>query len=354
MLRALIVGNKWERLAIKEGVKLKNRDIEVVAEAETVAEAYDKAFLENVDAVVSEYELLDGDAPTLLRKIRATTDEIRVIILISREKFIEVGTEIKATEAEYILKPLQNDEFEHIAALLAKYNNAKETNEYLSFILTERKFEDEALRNLIRNNTDYFEGVFRRIQEAERNTVLVKFACLKLINIAYEYFERLGFKRIKSQKNNASKKILALKNISEIIEYTKLQYMNIMQFEGKKSAGLYASVTERIKEYIEENYRSSELCLSKIAALFHFSPNYINDIFKTNSGISIPKYILEVRMNQARELLTTTQMSVKDVALSVGYDKTNYFPRIFKNKFSYSPMEYRSKFGKKENLPQNK
>lgn len=350
MLRVLIAGSTEDCLAISQNLKWDKLDCEVVGQTQNGEETINKALLMNVDAIIADYDLHGCDGLTLLRKIREHTEETQVILCIGREKFIQVGTELKNSGAEYILKPIASGELEHIATLLKKYKDGKRTTEYLSFVLTEKKFEDEVLRNLIKSNTEYFDGVFKNITAAERDTIVVKFACVKMINIAYEYFERLGFKRVKVQKNTASKRILELKNITEIIEYTRSQYMNIMQFDGKKNASFYISIVEKIKEYIDENYQSSELCMSKISALFHFSPNYINDIFKTQAGLSIPKYILEVRMNKARELLITTEMSVKNVALSVGYDKTNYFPRIFKNRFNASPMEYRHKFGKQRQI----
>ena len=345
MLRVMIAGGFKECRVIENNINRTQPDCEIVAKA-IDGNAFETAVGQNVDVVIADYEMKDMDGLTLCKKIKEHSEEIQVILCVDRDRFIEVGKELKVSGAEYVLKPIAAAELTHISNLLSKYREDKHTTEYLSFVLTEKRFEDEVLRNLIKSNTEYFDGVFKNISRADRDMIVAKFACIKMINIAYEYFDRLGFKRVKIQKSNASKRILELKNICEIIEYTKAQYMNIMQFDGKKNAGFYISIVDRIKEHINENYSNPELCMSKIAALFHFSPNYINDIFKTQAGISIPKFILEVRMNKAKELLVETELSIKEVALSVGYDKTNYFPRIFKNTFNASPLEYRHKFGK--------
>ncbi len=346
MLKVLIAGSAENCLTLYKNIKWDKLDCEVVGQTQSGKNAYEKAFAQNVDAVIADFWLDDCDGLTFLDNIRERTEEIKVILCIGQEELTHDEDLLKSSKIEYVLKPFEKDEFEHISMLLEKYKYDKQITEYLSFILTDKKFEDEVLRNLIKNNTDYFDGVFKNISAADKETVIVKFACLKMINIAYEYFDGLGFKGIKVQKTNASKSLMELKNVGEIIEYTKSQYMNIMQFDNNKNTDFYISIAKKIKEYIGLNYKNPELCVSGISALFHFSPNYLNDIFKNQAEMSIPKYIINVRMNKARTLLITTKMSIKDIAFAVGYEKANYFPRIFKKQFNVSPLEYRKKFGK--------
>jgi len=66
---------------------------------------------------------------------------------------------------------------------------------------------------------------------------------------------------------------------------------------------------------------------------------HISRIFKDRVGISIPDYINEVRVKHTKFLLESTDLSIREVAKSVGYDDPFYFPRIFKGRDAVPPIQ---------------
>ena len=77
--------------------------------------------------------------------------------------------------------------------------------------------------------------------------------------------------------------------------------------------------------------------LKEIALKSNLAPNYFHRIFKKNFGVTPFNYMLRLRMEHAIKLLTTTGISVKEIAFESGYDNEFYFYRQFKKHYKYSP-----------------
>ena len=77
--------------------------------------------------------------------------------------------------------------------------------------------------------------------------------------------------------------------------------------------------------------------------------NYLNIIFKKETSKTLYQYITGVRMEHAKHFLETTQMSISDIALKVGYPNSNSFTRAFKRHNKITPQEFRDA-GKRPSL----
>ncbi len=97
----------------------------------------------------------------------------------------------------------------------------------------------------------------------------------------------------------------------------------------------------RIKEYIDKNY-TSPITLDSLSEQIYISKYYLSHIFKSQTGISPIKYLIGKRMDKAAQLLRETDLSIRDIALRVGYDDPVYFSQMFKKVMNESPANYRS------------
>ncbi len=104
-----------------------------------------------------------------------------------------------------------------------------------------------------------------------------------------------------------------------------------------------ASLLERVKMYILQHYGMEKLSLKELARVFRLSPYYLSHLFKSSEGISIGKFIKDLRITRAKELLESGNTSVTDIALEVGYSDPAYFSKIFKKEIGLSPSQYRRK-----------
>lgn len=87
---------------------------------------------------------------------------------------------------------------------------------------------------------------------------------------------------------------------------------------------------------------NTNICPEKIADQLHISYSWFRRLFKQYTGFSPMHYMVEMKIQKSRELLSHTDMSNMEIAYALGFDNPNYFCTLFKNKTKISPMKYRS------------
>jgi two-component system, response regulator YesN len=92
--------------------------------------------------------------------------------------------------------------------------------------------------------------------------------------------------------------------------------------------------------YIKDNYKKD---LNMAVVSNHISMNYslFSYVFKQYTGCNFVNYLKQIRVDEAKRLLATTDMKIADVGKAVGYDNDKHFMKIFKGQCGVSPTEYR-------------
>lgn len=97
--------------------------------------------------------------------------------------------------------------------------------------------------------------------------------------------------------------------------------------------------------YIERNYWKTTLTVMDIVHAVNIDRSHLYRLFKVATGMSISGYLSAYRIRRACELLTSTGLSIKSIACSVGYKDQLYFSKRFKEATSHSPSEYATLYG---------
>jgi iron complex transport system substrate-binding protein len=97
---------------------------------------------------------------------------------------------------------------------------------------------------------------------------------------------------------------------------------------------------QKAVHYIRENY-NTKLQREYLAHLTGYHPHYLSKQFGKETGQSISDYILQLRMDKAKELLSITSSHINEIAAKVGYQDALYFSRKFKQATGMHPTEYR-------------
>lgn len=119
----------------------------------------------------------------------------------------------------------------------------------------------------------------------------------------------------------------------------------ILSPEKKQASARLSSrkiVIAQVKHLIRQNY-AEPLPLSYLADYVFTNPSYLSRIFKADTGMALSTYINQVRIDNAKLLLETTDELVIDIAVACGYNQIPHFNRIFKQFTGMSPSEYRKK-----------
>jgi len=110
--------------------------------------------------------------------------------------------------------------------------------------------------------------------------------------------------------------------------------------EAKESTP--ASLNEAICRYIQRHY-SIDLTTEHICKEFSCSKSYFSHNFKNYTGQTFREYLTNIRLNYAKQLLEHSDLSVTQISFSIGFNDSNYFSNIFKQKTGLSPLMYRKK-----------
>ena len=79
-----------------------------------------------------------------------------------------------------------------------------------------------------------------------------------------------------------------------------------------------------------------------MAEHFHLSEPYISKYIKDKSGKTFGDFVQGIRMKKARTLLKNSNMTVENIAYTVGYQNVEHFNRLFKKKYNMTPIQYRN------------
>lgn len=137
----------------------------------------------------------------------------------------------------------------------------------------------------------------------------------------------------------------------ETIEDINCYFLRVFEkigedIENRKNAR-YDHLLEGIFKIIRQEYADPNLSINTIADSVQMSSVYLGRLFKKLSYKSLSDYILEVRMEKARELLAATEFPVNVILEKTGFISSGYFYTVFKKVHGLTPSEYRKEFSKK-------
>lgn len=95
-----------------------------------------------------------------------------------------------------------------------------------------------------------------------------------------------------------------------------------------------------IMNYVQANY--IDITLDDLAEKFYLSKPYLSKYIKEKSGMTFGELVKKIRMKKAKALLKSSNMTVENIALSVGYQNVEHFNRLFKKAYNMTPMQFRN------------
>ena len=118
------------------------------------------------------------------------------------------------------------------------------------------------------------------------------------------------------------------------------EILSILIMEQSKLKNSNTELVEKIMIFLHTNYHT-DIKNANISKQFGYHPFYLNRIFKENTGMTLHQTLLRVRLQNAKELLKQTRLSIDEIHKEVGFNNRTQFCTFFRKQTGMSPTEYR-------------
>lgn len=139
---------------------------------------------------------------------------------------------------------------------------------------------------------------------------------------------------------------IIISQIETLLNYSERFYQR--QFITRKVTN--HQILDRLETVLEDRFNSADLAsnglptVQYIADVLNISPNYLSSLLKTLTGESTQQHIHNKLIEKAKEKLSTSDMSVGEIAYELGFEHSQSFSKLFKAKTKQSPLEFRAGF----------
>jgi two-component system response regulator YesN len=141
--------------------------------------------------------------------------------------------------------------------------------------------------------------------------------------------------------NNKFEYIDKVKEKRTLVELIDMLNEGINDFEENRS--LFIGVSKfmsRALEYIELNYYK-DITLDDLSNHVGLSKSYLSSTFKKVVGDNFIDYLIQHRLNKAKQLLEQTDLKISEIAGKIGFNDPKYFAKLFKRLYGITPTEFR-------------
>ncbi|HZK72043.1 MAG TPA: helix-turn-helix domain-containing protein [Clostridia bacterium] len=166
------------------------------------------------------------------------------------------------------------------------------------------------------------------------------FTCIKTINQTFHQ-DNSRFHLTFDKFNNIFVELQTLDQSVDWLNKTYDEYQKMLSDINQLKNSKHYKTVEEIQNYIKEHYQEINLSVESIAEITGYTPYYFSKIFKDITGFNINDYIRQIRIDKAKELLTTSNCKVNEIPEMLGFTSASHFFSAFKKDVGLTPVAYR-------------
>ena len=134
--------------------------------------------------------------------------------------------------------------------------------------------------------------------------------------------------------------VMGTTNLEELKKWFLDKITDVTRKVGNNRNEKSESLIEKAEAFIRRNYMK-EISLDDISSYCNISSYYFSKLFKQETGENYVEYLTRIRIENAKKMLSDSEVSIKEISYSVGFSDPNYFSRAFKKYEGVSPTEYK-------------
>lgn len=239
-------------------------------------------------------------------------------------KVVLLGSSVYTLEEALKIEALQVPSLDEVALLKALHANdypsfEQQINEKLTYILNSRG-DSSAMMNVLQQ--DMMQIFFRSFRDNQ----------IPLQN----YFQD---RELNALEDKACRSVRDFQLFSSTLFHTASSELSRVNQE--------MNMMNSVKKYLQEHFKE-DIDRSDVAAVAYITPNYLSKRFRSEMGTGLRDYINNLRVEEAKKLLLSSNMTISEVASEVGYNNISYFSTVFRKVTGVSPIEWVEQNGKGE------
>jgi two-component system response regulator YesN len=193
---------------------------------------------------------------------------------------------------------------------------------------------------------EFFEAHLRPVGETALKSNLVKnYVFVDIVLAVARLVKELGGEvdEVIPELNSIEMIMSNVATIEQMREQTQKIICRALAYRDSHPHGQYKDLIRHARKYIEHHYTDPELSLNAVASHVNLSASHFSVVFSQEAGQTFKEYLIETRINKAKELLRMTSLRSADIAYQVGYNDPHYFSSVFKKNTGLTPMEFRAR-----------
>ncbi len=306
------------------------------------------------DIAIVDVKMPGVDGLTLLKKIKHLLPKLNVIILSAFGEFSFVQSAIRLGACDYLLKPLNPEElYQAIDKIVATKSHTAAYKEVKKEGPEELDIPKGFIQKIREGDVPESKKQFQQLWENYLKNGEHSFREIKLMSrcvLARIFEEVVNPEDMLEDESLREEGVYLYQHFAtqlpaildmQMLKDSLLKYVESMAgIHGYHFNETGDEQIKRAKAIIEKNL-GNKISLNMVAQEVYISSFYLSSLFKKRTGMNFIDYVIDRRIEKAKQLLNTTNETIEAISAQVGYGESNYFRRLFKKKVGLTPREYR-------------
>lgn len=295
----------------------------------------------NVDLIILDICMPHMDGLSVAKYIRENECETEIILLSAHAEFEYAREALRYNVREYITKPINRTKLNQLTKAIEAVAVEKGQSISWRLYLHGAELREQVTSALRHRNSNALVEMFDIEQKFTHLGVKdIKEYFLVLLGHIREYYKSADKDTEFWEK--CIKLFYEISEVKAMKTFLKESIESVMLGDGQNDGKSGTGIVTIAKEYINSNILSPDLHSYSVASHLNLSVDHLSRLFKAAGESSLSDYIIEAKLNKAKDIITSSTHSIRQVAQILGYTDPNYFVRVFKKKTGVTPTEFRT------------